>query len=50
MQLHKDLLVTSSSRLSYFKLFSYGLSVGGAVLLVLAAGYFARQSRAAAGS
>jgi len=47
MQLHKDLLVTSSSRLSYFKLFSYGLSVGGAVLLVLAAGYFARQSRAA---
>jgi Family of unknown function (DUF5690) len=50
MQLHKDLLATASSRLSYFKLFSYGLSVGGALLLVLAAGYFARQARAAPGN
>jgi MFS family permease len=48
MQLHKDLLVTGSSRLSYFKLFSYGLSVGGVLLLVLAAGYFTRQSRSSA--
>jgi hypothetical protein len=45
MQLYKDLVVSGSSRLTYFKTFSYGLSLGGCVLLVLAAAYFGRESR-----
>lgn len=47
MQLYKDLVVSASSRLSYFKTFSYGLSLGGCLLLVLAAAYFGRESRRA---
>jgi Family of unknown function (DUF5690) len=47
MQLYKDLLASSDSRLVFFKAFSYGLSCAGAVLLILAAAYFARQARTA---
>jgi len=43
-QLYKDLLASESSRLSFFKTFSYGLSTGGGLLLVLAALYFMDQS------
>ena len=44
-QLYKDLLASESSRLGFFKTFSYGLSTGGGLLLVLAALYFLHQSR-----
>jgi MFS family permease len=47
MQLYKDLVVASSSRLGFFKAFTYGLSVAGCVLLLLAALYFARQAQRA---
>jgi len=46
VQLYKDLVVASASRLGFFKLFSYGLSLGGCALLVAAGVYFARQSQA----
>jgi uncharacterized protein DUF5690 len=45
MLLYKDLLAADVSRLSFFKTFSYALSLGGCVLLTLAASYFASQSR-----
>lgn len=44
MQLYKDLVVASATRLSFFKSFSYGLSLGGCLLLLLASGYFARMA------
>jgi hypothetical protein len=43
MQLYKDLLVASTSRLGFFKGFSYGLSLGGCLLLLLASVYFGRS-------
>lgn len=46
--LYKDLVATHTSRLAFFKTFSYALSAGGCVLLILAAGYFSAQSRRAA--
>lgn len=45
MQLYKDLAAAEMTRLSFFKTFSYALSVGGCLLLVCAAAYFASQSR-----
>jgi hypothetical protein len=45
MLLYKDLLAADLSRLSFFKTFSYALSLGGCVLLLLAATYFSSQSR-----
>jgi hypothetical protein len=45
MLLYKDVFAADSSRLGFFKTFSYGLSLGGGVLLLLAALYFAGQSR-----
>jgi hypothetical protein len=45
MLLYKDVFAAESSRLGFFKTFSYGLSLGGGVLLLLAALYFASQSR-----
>jgi hypothetical protein len=48
MLLYKDVFAAESSRLVFFKTFTYGLSLGGAVLLSLAAVYFARQSRSSA--
>lgn len=44
-QLYKDLLASEWSRLGFFKAFSYGLSAGGGLLLMLAALYFLHQSR-----
>jgi len=44
MQLYKDLVVASSTRLGFFKLFSYGLSLGGGVLLLAAGVYFSRSA------
>ena len=43
MQLYKDLLVANASRLGFFKSFSYGLSLGGCALLLLAGVYFGRS-------
>jgi uncharacterized protein DUF5690 len=48
MLLYKDVFAAESSRLGFFKTFTYGLSLGGAVLLSLAAVYFARQSQSSA--
>lgn len=48
VQLYKDLVVASASRLGFFKLFTYGLSLGGCALLVAAGVYFARQSQSLA--
>ncbi len=45
--LFKDLVATDTTRLAFFKIFSYALSAGGCLLLVLAAGYFWAQSRRA---
>lgn len=47
MQLHKDLLASESSRLAFFKSLSYGLSLGGTLLLTLAGIYFWRAGRRA---
>lgn len=44
MQLYKDLVAASATRLAFFKVMSYGLSLGGTLLLVLAAVYFVRRS------
>jgi hypothetical protein len=44
MQLYKDLVVASTTRLSFFKQLSYGLSLGGCVLLLAAGVYFARSA------
>jgi hypothetical protein len=46
MQLYKDWAASSASRLAYFKWFSYGSSIAGCSLLILAAAYFARRARA----
>lgn len=46
MQLYKDIAAAEMTRLSFFKAFSYGLSAGGGLLLIFAAAYFAKQSRA----
>jgi len=43
MQLYKDLVVAGTSRLGFFKSFSYGLSLGGCALLLLASAYFGRS-------
>jgi hypothetical protein len=43
-QLYKDLLASDSTRLDFFRAFSYALSLGGGVLLSLAAFYFLNQS------
>jgi hypothetical protein len=48
VQLYKDLVVASARRLGFFKLFTYGLSIGGCALLVAAGVYFARQSQSLA--
>jgi hypothetical protein len=44
MQLYKDLVVANSTRLGFFKVFSYGLSVGGCLLLLVAGAYFSRAA------
>jgi hypothetical protein len=44
MQLYKDILAADTTRLSFFKTFSYTLSVGGCLLLAAAAAYFWTQS------
>ena len=48
VQLYKDLVVASASRLGFFKLFTYSLSLGGCALLVAAGVYFAHKSQALA--
>jgi hypothetical protein len=45
VQLYKDIAAAEMTRLSFFKVFSYGLSAGGCLLLTFAAAYFAKQSR-----
>ena len=45
MQLYKDLIATESTHLGFFRAFSYGLSLGGCGLLLLAALYFWKLSR-----
>jgi len=46
MQLYKDLVATDSTRLAFFKAVSYTLSLGGALLLAVAAVYFVGRARA----
>jgi hypothetical protein len=46
MQLYKDLVAGGSTRLAFFKTVSYTLSVGGALLLFVAAVYFVGRARA----
>lgn len=46
MQLYKDLAAGESTRLAFFKTVSYLLSVGGAILLAMAAVYFVGYARA----
>ncbi len=45
MQLYKDVFAAETSRLTFFKTFSYWLSAAGCFLLLLAAAYFWKQSR-----
>ena len=45
MQLYKDLALPASTRLAFFKSVSYGLSLGGTSLLILAAVYFVSRSK-----
>jgi Family of unknown function (DUF5690) len=44
MQLYKDLVAEATTRLVFFRTFSYVLSLLGSALLVLAAAYFWKQS------
>lgn len=44
VQLYKDLLAQETTRLTFFRTFSYALSFAGSTALVLAAFYFWRQS------
>ena len=47
LQLYKDLVLAGSTRLEFFKVVSYGLSLVGASLLSVAALYFVNRSRQA---
>lgn len=46
IQLYKDLIAGDSTRLAFFKTVSYTLSLGGTLLLALAALYFVGRARA----
>lgn len=45
MQLFKDMAASDMTRLGFFTTFSYILSVGGCLILALAAAYFVKQAR-----
>lgn len=45
VQIYKDLLASESTRTDFFRAFTYALSVGGVIMMILSARYFMKRAR-----